>query len=212
MGVNELVAISDGSFNLSGDDWNAVTKSLSYGIGSGLMECVLTTSFYEPTEEDYGTCIRDLFFASEELGHVVTSFLSHSVGCWFSVQPTIRTIKLNNLGFDLEMMGYIAARFLRSYVSKSDFAEQTILEREREIKESIMNDVLAEDPDHPDIDMYHYLTYVEVDYGRIYIAADIFASLPGTVLDYYLKPYLEEVMSFPFSFSLFRSLFFNNDK
>ena len=212
MGVNEFVAISDGSFNLSGDDWNAVTKSLSYGIGSGLMECVLTTSFYEPTEEDYGTCIRDLFFASEELGHVVTSFLSHSVGCWFSVQPTIRTIKLNNLGFDLEMMGYIAARFLRSYVSKSDFAEQTILEREREIKESIMNDVLAEDPDHPDIDMYHYLTYVEVDYGRIYIAADIFASLPGTVLDYYLKPYLEEVMSFPFSFSLFRSLFFNNDK
>jgi hypothetical protein len=49
-----------------------------------------------------------------------------------------------------------------------------------------------------------------VNAGRIYVVGDVFELLPGEMLDIYPKPYLQEIVSFPFSYSLFKTLFFYN--
>ena len=55
-----------------------------------------------------------------------------------------------------------------------------------------------------------YDNYVMIDYVHVYIVGNVYAYLPGIFRNYYKKPYIEEMVAFPFSFSLFHSIFFKN--
>lgn len=208
-GVNEIVSVGDGSFNLSGDDWNAVAKATYYGLGSSLVSSVLNSYINSPTENCVGDKLRSLFFGNEEVGYAVTSLMAHGMGCWFSGQPMLLTMSLKDVGFDLGMLSIVVRRLMGSYVYKSGFAEEVVEQRAQEIKDKMLADILSEDPDHGDFEMKSELLYVDISAGRIYVSGNMFAMLPGEMFKEYPKPYLNEVVSFPFSYSLFRALFFN---
>lgn len=207
-GANRMVSVGDGGFSFSGDDWNSIKTASHYGLGSSLVKSVMYTYMTEPTENQYG----ESFFEScynKELAHGVTSLIAHGTGCWFSGQPLVSTMKFKDVGFDLKMLGVIAKRLLASYISGLDFAEQALDERARSIKDSIMKDLLSELPDTPDFEYTSELLGVFVEDFRLYVVGNVFQMIPGEWLDSYPKPYMEEVITFPFSYSLFRSLFFN---
>lgn len=208
-GVNEMVSIGDGGFNFSGDDWNAVAKASCYGLGSSLVKSVFNSYVNNPTEDYAGDKLQYLFFGNEEVGHAMTSLMAHGMGCWFSGQPMLSTMKFKDVGFDLGMLSIVATRLMRSYIYKSDFADKVVEQRTQEIKDRIMKDILSEDPDYGDFEMRSELSYVDISAGRVYVSGNIFAMLPGEMFKEYPKPYLDEVVSFPFSYSLFRTLFFN---
>lgn len=208
-GVNEMVSISSGNFGFSGDDWNKIGNAACYGLGSGFFTSVMKTYLYPPTDEEPGMLIMDIF-KHKEIGHIFTSLMSHSLGSWFSGQPFFKTVRFKDLGFDLEMLGYMAKRLLAEYVFSSLFADKALNNRSLDIKQSMLDDIRKEDPEHPDFDMLYELTGVTVEFYNVYIYGDVFALLPGEVIPCYPKPYLEEIVVFPFSFSLFRSLFFTH--
>ncbi len=207
-GANCMVSIGDGDFKFSGDDWNSVKTASHYGLGSGLVKGVMYTYMTEPTAEQYG----ESFFEScynKELAHGLTSLVAHGTGCWFSGQPFLSTIQLKDFGFDLKMLGVIAKRMLASYLSELDFGEKALDKRAQDIKKSILSDMLSEDPDTPDFGYECDLLDVFVEDGRLYVVGNIFQMIPGEVIKSYPKPYMEEVITFPFNYSLFRTLFFN---
>lgn len=215
-GVNEFVSIGDGSFEMTGDDWNAVARSAYYGLGSSLTKSIFNSYIHAPSYDDRGYKLQYLFFGNEEVAHAVTSFMAHGVGCWFSGQPMLSSMTFGDVGIDLEMLSIVANRLLASYVYKSDFAKNVVEQRSKEIKDRMLSDILSENPDHGDIEMFSELSYVDVSGGVIYISGDIVAKLPGELFKVYPnawakafpKPYLDEVVSFPFSYSLFKTLFF----
>lgn len=208
-GVNEMVSIGNGSFNFSGDDWNAVAKATYYGLGSSLTKSVFNSYTTPATEDYYGDQLKYLFFQNDEIGHAAISIMSHGMGCWFSGQSMLPTMRFKDVGFDLGLLKVIATKLLRSYIYNSDFDDKAVEQRAQEIKERMLNDILSDDPDHGDFDMITELSYVDISAGRIYVSGNIFAMLPGEVLKVYPKPYLDEVISFPFTYSLFKTLFFN---
>lgn len=208
-GLNTMVSVGDGSFKFSGDDWNSIKTAAHYGLGSGLVKSFMYTNITEPTEDQYA---ESIFYSSYcgEISHSFTSLAAHGAGCWFSGQPFLQTLRFKDVGFDLNMLGVIAKRLIVSYVIDSEFADQAIRHRAQSIKESILENIWAEDPDYP----YFYYNYeivgASVDNMRLYIIGNVFEMLPGEMTEYYPKPFLEEVVSFPFSYSLFKTLFFNN--
>ena len=208
-GVNQMVDVGDGTFNFSGDDWNSVKTAAHYGLGSGLVKSFMNAHFTQPTDNYFGDKMMDAYY-NEELGHAFTSLAAHGMGCWFSGQPFLRTLSFKDVGFDLKMLGYIANRLLASYVEDCGFAEDALKQRAQEIKDSMMNDILSEDPDFPDFQCTYQLKPTRVNDGRIYVVGHVFALLPGEMLDVYPVPYFAEVVSFPFSYSLFKTLFFYN--
>ena len=113
------------------------------------------------------------------------------------------------MGFDMRMLSIIATRLMRSYIYKSDFSDRVVEQRAQDIKDKMMSDILSEDPDHGDFEMRTELSYVDISAGRLYVSGNIFAMLPGEMFKEYPKPYLDEVVSFPFTYSLFKTLFFN---
>lgn len=207
-GVNSMVSVGDGSFNFSGDDWNSIKTASHYGLGSGIVKNVMYTYMTEPTETQYG----ESFFEScynKEFAYGMTSLVAHGTGCWFSGQPFLSSMKFKDIGFDLKLMGIIAKRLLGAYVSGLDFGEKALDKRAREIKQSILNDLLSEIPETPDFEYTTELLGVFMEDGRLYVVGNIFQMIPGEVIETYPKPYLEEVITFPFSYSLFKTLFFN---
>ena len=208
-GVNEMVSVGDGSFNFSGDDWNAVAKASYYGLGSSLVKGVFNSYVNNPTEDYAGDKLQYLFFGNEEVGHAMTSLMAHGAGCWFSGQPMLSTMRFKDVGFDMRMLSIIATRLMRSYIYKSDFSDRVVEQRAQDIKDKMMSDILSEDPDHGDFEMRTELSYVDISAGRLYVSGNIFAMLPGEMFKEYPKPYLDEVVSFPFTYSLFKTLFFN---
>lgn len=208
-GVNQMVEVGDGSFKLSGDDWNSVKTAAHYGLGSGLVKGFMNSYFTSPSDEYFGDKMMDAFY-NEELGHAFTSIAAHGMGCWFSGKPFLQTLEFKDVGFDLKMLGCIASRLLASYIEECGFAENVIERRTSEIKETVLNDIRSEDPDFPDFECTYELNPVRMSDGRVYIVGDVFALLPGEMLNIYPKPYFQEVVSFPFSYSLFKTLFFHN--
>ena len=208
-GVNQMVSIGDGSFELSGDDWNSVKTAAHYGLGSSLVKSFMNSYFDAPTDSYYGDKMIDIYY-NEELGHAITSLAAHGMGCWFSGQPFLQTLDFEDVGFDLKMLGCIANRMLASYVEECGFAEDVVRQRAQEIKNSVLADIRSEDPEYPDFECIYDVDSARVNDGRLYIVSDIFALLPGEMLDIYPKPYMCEIVSFPFSFSLFKTLFFYN--
>lgn len=207
-GANCMVSVGDGDFNFSGDDWNSVKTASHYGLGSGLVKGVVYTYTTEPTEYQYGESLFESCY-NKEVAHGVTSLVAHGTGCWFSGQPLLSTMKLKDIGFDLKMLGIMAKRLLASYVSGLDFGEKALDNRAQDIKNEILGDILKDIPDHPDFDYECDLLGVFAEDGRLYVVGNVFQMLPGEWMEIYPKPYWEEVISFPFSYSLFRTLFFN---
>lgn len=208
-GVNQMVSIGDGTFKFSGDDWNSIKTAAHYGLGSGLVKSFMNTYFTQPTNDYYGEKMMDIYY-NEELGHAFTSLAAHGMGCWFSGQPFLSTMGFEDVGFDLKMLGYIAKRLLASYVDDCGFAEDVIKQRSQEIKDSVLSDIRSEDPEYPDFECIYDVGTTRVSDGRIYVVGNVFALLPGEMLDIYPKPYMRETVSFPFSYSLFKTLFFYN--
>ncbi len=209
-GANCMVNIGDGNFEFSGDDWNSVKSASHYGLGSGLVKSFMYSYFAEPTETQYG----ESFFESSyhrEYSHGLTSIAAHGMGCWFSGQPFLPSMKFKDVGFDLKMLGIIAKRLMSSYLYELGFGEKALDERAKEIKNSILNDLLTEIPDTPDFEYTYDLLGVFVDDFRLYVVGNIYQMIPGERLKCYPKPYMEEVITFPFSYSLFKTLFFNNE-
>lgn len=210
-GVNQMVAVGDGSFKFSGDDWNSIKTASYYGIGNALVKNIMCVNIDSPTEDQYA---NSLFKSCvyQELAHSATSAVAHGVGCWFSGRPLFASMRFKDLGLDLKMLGIIAERMLVSRVLDTKFPDQVIRQRAQEIKESMLEEIRAEEPDYP----YFYYTYEVkgacVDEMRLYIVGDVFQMMPGEMIEYYPRPCLEEVVSFPFSFSLFKTLFFNGDE
>ena len=209
-GANCMVNIGDGNFEFSGDDWNSVKSASHYGLGSGLVKSFMYTYINEPTETQYG---ESFFEASyhREFSHGLTSIVAHGMGCWFSGQPFLPSMKFKDVGFDLKMLGIIAKRLMSSYLYELGFGEKALDERAKEIKNSILNDLLTEIPDTPDFEYTYDLLGVFVDDFRLYVVGNIYQMIPGERLKCYPKPYMEEVITFPFSYSLFKTLFFNNE-
>ena len=207
-GVNCMVSIGDGNFDFSGDDWNSVKSASHYGLGSGLVKSFMYTYMIEPTDEQYGESWFETSY-HREISHSVISLAAHGMGCWFSGQPFLTTMRFKDVGFDLKMLGIIARRLLSSYIYESGFGEEALDERAREIKKSILDELLTEIPDHPDFEYTCELLGVFVEDFRLYVVGNVFQMLPGEMLEIYPKPYLEEVITFPFSYSLFKTLFFN---
>ena len=209
-GVNKVVSISDGGFDFSGDDWNSVKVASHYGLGSGLVKNIMYTYFDEPTESQYG---RSFFESSynRELSHSMTSLVAHGVGCWFSGQSLLSNMKLQNVGFDLKMLGLVAKRIMSSYISGLDFGDEAMNKRAQDIKNSILKDIREEIPDYPDFEYEYSLRGVFVEDFRLYVVGNIFQMLPGEVIEKYPKPYYDEVITFPFSYSLFKTLFFDEE-
>ena len=207
-GVNKMVAVGDGSFKFSGDDWNSIRTASHYALGSGLVKSVMYTYMTEPSDTQYGESIFESC-ANMELAHSVTSLAAHGMGCWFSGRPFLTTMKFKDVGFDLKMLGIVAKRLLVSYVIDSEFADKAIRQRACNIKDSMMRDLVSEDADHPDLSYSYEISGACVDKMRLYIVGDVFAILPGEMLEIYPKPYIGEIISFPFSYSLFKTLFFN---
>ena len=79
------------------------------------------------------------------------------------------------------------------------------------LKNAILNDIRSEDPECPDFEYICELLGVFVEDFRIYVVGNIFQMIPGEQIECYPKPYYEEVITFPFSYSLFKSLFFDNE-
>lgn len=208
-GVNEMVSISDGNFSFSGDDWNRIGKATCYGLGSGLFTAMMKSYIYPPTDEEPGMKLSDIF-EHPEVAHTFTAVVSHSLGCWFSGQPLFKTVKYKDLGFDLEMLGHMAKRLLIECVWSSSFAYKAMEQRALEIKQSMLNDILKDDPDYPDFEMMYSAGDITIDFFNLYVTGNVYALLPGEVIPCYPKPYMDEIVVFPFSFSLFRSIFFNN--
>lgn len=209
-GANCMVNIGDGNFEFSGDDWNSVKSASHYGLGSGLVKSFMYTYINEPTETQYG----ESFFESSshrEISHGLTSIAAHGMGCWFSGQPFLTSMKFKDVGFDLKMLGVIAKRLLSSYIYRTGIGEKALDERAKELKNSILDDLLTEIPDTPDFEYICELKGVFVDDFRLYVVGNIFQMIPGEWLDCYPKPYIEEVITFPFSYSLFKTLFFNKE-
>lgn len=207
-GVNMMVTIGDGSFDFSGDDWNSIKGAAYYGLGSGIVESFMYTYYDEPTAEQYGGS----FFAgsaNKELTHSITAMAAHSMGCWFSGQPLLKTMSFKDVGFDLKMLGIIADKILSKHVRSTNLPDDVMNKRGKEIRDSILNDILSEDPDCPYFEYTYEVKDVFFEDSRLYIIGNVFALIPGEVLEYYPKPFLEEVVTFPFSYSLFRTLFFN---
>lgn len=209
-GVNQMVAVGDGSFKFSGDDWNSIKTAAHYGLGSALVNNFMFTYMTPPTEEDYGTSFFEMCY-NQELAYGVTSIAAHGMGCWFSGQPFMSTMRFKDVGFDLKMLGIIAERLLASYIQGTDFADKAMEQRTQEIKDSVMEYVLSENPDHPDFKCYYQLKEICIEKSRVYVVGDVFALLPGEMIEIYPIPFLEEIVSFPFSYSLFKSLFFNDN-
>lgn len=209
-GVNCMVNIGDGNFKFSGDDWNSIKSASQYGLGSGLVKSFMYTYITEPTETQYG----ESFFEGSyhrELSHGLTSIAAHGMGCWFSGQPFLTSMKFRDVGFDLKMLGIIAKRLLSSYIYEIGFGDKALDNRAKELKNSILNDLLVEIPETPDFEYTCELLGVFVDDFRLYVVGNIFQMIPGELHDCYPKPYMEEVITFPFSYSLFKTLFFNKE-
>lgn len=224
-GVSEMVAIGDGSFKFSGDDWNSIKSSSHYGMGNALVWGFMTACFRTPEflndeslsvpyyadhyDDAYYESLMDLYF-NKEIGHSVTSVIAHGFGCWFSGQPFLETMRFKDVGFDLKMLGHIARRMLSSYIYSSIFADDTIRQRGMDIKNESLSDIRTELPDFPDYNYEYTLRGVYIEKGFVYIIGDIFEIIPGEVLPYYYKPYFEEKVIFPFSYSLLRTIFLSN--
>lgn len=210
-GVNQMVAVGDGSFKFSGDDWNSIKTAAHYSLGNALVKNIMFIYMIQPTEDQYAVSLFEMCY-HKELAYSVTSSVAHGVGCWFSGRPLLPSMRFKDVGFDLKMLGVIAKRMLVSYLSDSKFADQAIRQRAQEIKESMLEEIRAEDPDYP----YFYYTYevrgICVDEMRLYIIGDVFEMLPGEMFELYPKPYMEEIVSYPFSYSLFKTLFFNDNE
>ena len=207
-GVNRMVSVGDGGFNFSGDDWNSIKTASHYGLGSGLVKSFMYTYMVEPTDTQYGESLFETSY-HREFAHGLISTAAHGVGCWFSGQPFLPTMKFKDVGLDLRMLGIIARRMLSSYVQGLDFGEKALDGRAQEIKDSILGELLAEIPDTPDFEYECELLGVFVEDFRVYVVGNIFQMIPGEMINCYPKPYFEEVVSFPFSYSLFKTLFFN---
>ncbi len=206
-GTNQLVSVGNGDFEFSGDDWNSVKTAIKYGIGNGLVKNFMYTYMTEPTDTQYG----ESFFESSyhrEFSHGITSAVAHGMGCWFSGQPFLTTMKFKDVGFDLKMLGLVAKRMIASYVYESGFADKAMDKRGQEIKESILKEILTDIPDYPDVEYTYRLLGTFIEDSRLYVVGHVFEKLPGEVMDYY-KPYMEEVITFPFNYSLFKTLFFD---
>lgn len=210
-GMNQMIAVGDGSFKFSGDDWNSIKTSAHYALGSALVNNFMFTYMTQPTADQYGVSFFEMCY-NKELAYAVTSATAHAMGCWFSGQPFLTSMRFKDVGFDLNMLGIIAKRLLVSYVNKTGFGDDAMSQRTLEIKERLMSEILSENPEHPDFKCYYELKGICIDKARLYVVGDVFALLPGEMLEIYPKPYLEEIVSFPFSYSLFKSLFFNNDE
>ena len=208
-GANCMVSVGDGGFEFSGDDWNSVKTASHYGLGSGLVKSFMYTYTTEPTESQYGESIFESCY-NREFAHGMTSLAAHGMGCWFSGQPFLSTMGFKDVGFDLKMLGIIAKRLFSSYVSGLGFGEKALDKRAQDIKESIFSELLEEMPDTPDFGYVTELLGVFVEDGRLYVVGNIFEMIPGEIIESYPKPYMEEVITFPFSYSLFKTLFFNN--
>ena len=209
-GVNRMIAIGDGSFKFSGDDWNSIKVAAHYSLGNSLVNNVMFTYITQPTADQYGESFFEMCY-NKEFAYAITSVTAHGVGCWFSGQPFLTSMKFKDVGFDLKMLGIVAKQLLVSYINKTDFGDEVMTQRTGEIKESLMSEILSEDPDHPDFKCYYELKGICIDKARLYVVGDVFALLPGEMLEIYPKPYLEEIVSFPFSYSLFKTLFFSNN-
>ena len=209
-GVNRMVSVGDGGFNFSGDDWNSVKTAAHYGLGSGLVKSFMYTYMVEPTDTQYGESFFETSY-HREFAHGLTSTAAHGVGCLFSGQSFLETMKFKDVGFDLKMLGLIAKRLLASYVNDIGFAEKALDKRARDMNESILNELLGEMPDTPEFEYRTELLGVLVEDSRIYVIGNIFQMIPGEVIETYPKPYMEEVITFPFSYSLFKTLFFNKE-
>ena len=127
-GVNQMVAIGNGGFEFSGDDWNSIKTAAFYGLGSGLVDGVMYSYSTPPTEENYGSRLIDLY-SNKEMGHSITALMAHGAGCLFSGRSFLNTISLKDFGLDLDMLGCIADRLVRTYVVKSGFADKVIKQR-----------------------------------------------------------------------------------
>lgn len=224
-GVNKMVSIGDGSFKFSGDDWNSIKTSSHYGMGNALVWGFMNACFRTPEflNEEYGNApyyadgYDDAYYQylmkgceNEDLGYAVTSLVAHGFGCWFSGQPFLKTLGFKDFGLDLKMLMRVSKRILASYITNSKFADDIIKQRGLELKNASLEEIRTELPDFPDYDYKYLLRSAEIERGFVYIIGDIYEIVPGEVLDYYYKPYLEEKVIFPFSYSLLRTIFLSN--
>ena len=131
--ANQMVTIGDGTFQFSGDDWNSIKTAFNYGVGNSLVVNFMETYYSEPTDDEMGDCIMDLF-ANQEMAHSVTSLAAHGMGCWFSGQPFLESMRFRDVGFDLKMLGGIATKMLASYIGETQFADDVIKQRGQELK------------------------------------------------------------------------------
>ncbi len=225
-GVNKMVSIGDGSFKFSGDDWNSIKASSHYGLGNALVTGFMNACFCLPsfiTEENAGGApynhdmFEDSFYENLiscydniELAHAVSSVVAHGMGCWFSGQPFLKTMKFKDVGFDLKMLMNVANRLLSSYVYNSKFAEETIRQRGLDIKNEALDYIRTGNPDQVDFDYEYELICVMVERGFVYIIGNVFALIPGEMIPFYQKCYYSETVIFPFSYSLLRTVFLSN--
>ena len=98
---------------------------------------------------------------------------------------------------------------MSSYIYELGFGEKALDKRASEIKDAILRDMLEEMPDTPDFGYKYELSGVFIEDGRLYVVGNIFEMIPGELIEAYPKPYMEEVITFPFSYSLFKTLFFD---
>lgn len=208
-GINKMVTIGDGDFDFSGDDWNSIKGAAFYGLGSGIVNSFMYTYYDEPTEEQYGLSVFE-GCGNKELAHTVTALVSHGMGCWFSGQPMLKSMKLKDIGLDLRLFGMIVNKFLSWEIYESGFPDKVMDQRGKEIRDSILNDILSEDPDCPNFEYIYEVKGVFFEDSRLYIVGNVFTLIPGEMLECYPKPFFDEIATFPFSFSLFRTIFFNN--
>ena len=208
-GVNMMVSIGDGNFDFSGDDWNSIKSATYYGLGSGLVNSFMYTYYDEPTDEQYGLSLFE-GCANKELAHSVTALAAHGMGCWFSGQPMLTSMSFKDIGFDMKMLGIVVNKILSKHVYNSDFPDEVMNKRGKEIRDSILNEILSEDPDCPYFEYTYEVKGVFFEDSRLYVVGNVFALIPGEVLECYPKPFLEEIITFPFSYSLFKTLFFDN--
>jgi hypothetical protein len=206
--ANQMVTIGDGTFQFSGDDWNSIKTAFNYGVGNSLVVNFMETYYSEPTDDEMGDCIMDLF-ANQEMAHSVTSLAAHGMGCWFSGQPYLESMIFRDVGFDLKMLGGIATKMLASYIGETQFADDVIKQRGQELKDTIYNDIVSEYPDCPDIEYTYEPLCAFVESGKAYIMGNVFVMIPGEIFEVYPKPYIGDIVSFPFNYSLFKTLFLN---
>ena len=207
-GVNQMVSISDGGLKFSGDEWNSIKTATFYGLGSGLVKSFMYSYINPPTDDLYGDKLID-FCPNQEIARSMTALAAHGAGCWFSGRPFLETMGFKDVGFDLGMLGCIANRLFRKYVVKSGFADKVMKQRAEEIKNDMLETILMERSDITDIEYTYQLQGTWMDKGRLYIIGDVFSFFPGVIFESFPKPYLDEVISMPFNYSLFRTLFFN---